>query len=80
MLIELRDYYLCKYFYQKIKREQFLSILKKFGLKLETSLLDAFLQRCDINVQLNDLIPYTKFLEKFQNRSEQGLTYKVITK
>jgi hypothetical protein len=62
-----------------VKKEQFVTILRKFGLKLEIHLLDAFLERCDIDAKGSSLVPYTKFLEKFQNRSEEGLTYKVIT-
>lgn len=60
-----------------VKKDQFINILRRFGLKLETNLLDAFLQRCDIPVE-NNQVSYIRFLEKFQNRSEQGLTYKVI--
>jgi len=62
-----------------VRKEQFLNVLRKHGLKLESHYLEAFLERCDIDCKSTSLVPYTKFLEKFQNRSEQGLTYKVIT-
>jgi hypothetical protein len=58
----------------QVTREAFLEILEKFGLKLEASLLDAFLLR--IGLQNKDshasLIPYKLFLEKFQNRNEDS--------
>ncbi len=69
---------MCAFF--KVKKDQFLNILRKFGLRLELNLLDAFLERCEIDSKSSEQVVYTKFLEKFQNRSEQGLTYKVITK
>ena len=68
----------------QVRREQFLNVLNQHNFKLEHNLLDAFLERCDINVpgsQYNNttLISYTDFLEKFQNRSDKGLAYRMIT-
>ena len=63
----------------EVRRDQFLSVLRRFGLKLETNLLDAFLERCNVKLAKNStLVPYTLFLEKFQNRSDQGLAYRMI--
>ncbi len=68
----------------QVRREQFLNVLNQHNFKLESNLLDAFLERCDIKVpgsQYNNttLISYTDFLEKFQNRSDKGLAYRMIT-
>jgi hypothetical protein len=63
-----------------VRRDQFLNVLRQHGLQLEEHLLDSFLDRCNIKLGRNSiLITYTDFLEKFQNRSDQGLAYKVIT-
>ena len=60
-----------------------MNALNQHGFKLESTLLDAFLERCNIKVpgsQYNNtlLVSYTDFLEKFQNRSDQGLAYRMI--
>lgn len=63
----------------KVRRDQFLNILRQNGFKLDSNLLDAFLERCEISVPKNSsLIPYQEFLEKFQNRSDRGLAYRFI--
>ena len=62
-----------------MRRDQFLNVLRQHGFKLETNYLDAFMERCDMHVAKNSsLISYTEFLEKFQNRSDQGLAYRLI--
>ena len=62
-----------------MRRDQFLNVLRQHGFKLETNLLDAFMERCDMHTAKNSsLISYTEFLEKFQNRSDQGLAYRLI--
>ena len=64
----------------QVRRDQFLNVLRQHGFKLENNLLDAFLERCDLHIPKNStLISYVDFLEKFQNRSDQGLAYRVIT-
>ncbi len=62
----------------KVSREKFLEILENYGLKLEMSLLDAFLKRCEIPVDDVNWIPYKTFLEKFQTRNESSVAYKMI--
>lgn len=67
----------------QVRRDQFLNVLNQHNFKLESNLLDAFLERCDIKVpgsQYNNtlLVSYTDFLERFQNRSDQGLAYRMI--
>ncbi len=64
---------------KQVRRDQFLNVLRQHGFKLETNLLDAFMERCDMHTAKNSsLISYTEFLEKFQNRSDQGLAYRLI--
>ena len=63
----------------KVRRDQFLNVLRQHGFKLENNYLDAFMERCDMHAAKNSsLISYVEFLEKFQNRSDQGLAYRLI--
>ena len=56
-----------------------MNVLRQHGFKLESNFLDAFIERCDMHVAKNSsLISYVEFLEKFQNRSDQGLAYRLI--
>ncbi len=68
----------------QVRRDQFLNVLKQHDFKIENNLLDAFLERCEVKInpvhfQNSLLINYMDFLEKFQNRSDQGLAYRMIT-
>ena len=66
-------------FFFKVRRDQFLNVLRQHGFKLENNYLDAFMERCDMHAAKNSsLISYVEFLEKFQNRSDQGLAYRLI--
>ncbi|CAF4595974.1 unnamed protein product [Rotaria sp. Silwood2] len=54
-----------------LPRDRFLDELKRFGLKLESNLLDFFLKRLDIDLSLtNDGIPYHDVINAFKQRSD----------
>lgn len=57
--------------------DEFLKVLSLFGLRLEKSLLGAFLSRCGVKPQPEG-IPYRDFLQRFQDRSEAGITHQVL--
>lgn len=63
----------------KVRRDQFLKVLRQHNLSLEDTLLDAFLDRCGLKIPNHStLISYKDFLEKFQSRSDSGIAYRFI--
>jgi hypothetical protein len=67
------------FFFLKVRRDQFLKVLRQHNLSLEDTLLDAFLERCGLKVPIHsNLISYKDFLERFQNRSDNGIAYRFI--
>ncbi|XP_050394782.1 EF-hand calcium-binding domain-containing protein 6 [Patella vulgata] len=58
--------------------DDFLIVLEQYGLKLDKSLLGAFLSRCSVRTQGRG-IPYRDFLHRFQDRSEDGMVHNILT-
>jgi Ca2+-binding EF-hand superfamily protein len=64
----------------KVRKDQFSDVLKVHGLRIEMHLMDAFLERCGVKPKKDEsLISYREFLSKFQNRSENGAAFAMIT-
>ncbi|CAF2140370.1 unnamed protein product [Rotaria magnacalcarata] len=54
-----------------LPRDRFLEELKRFGLKLETNLLEFFLKRLNVDLSLtNDGIPYHDVINAFKQKSD----------
>ncbi|XP_048248284.1 EF-hand calcium-binding domain-containing protein 6-like isoform X1 [Haliotis rufescens] len=58
--------------------DNFLDVLRQFGLSLEKPLLGSFLARCSVQV-VGSGVPYREFLHRFQDRSENGMTHNILT-
>lgn len=58
--------------------DDFLEVLREFGLSLEKPLLWAFLSRCSVKA-MGKGVPYREFLHRFQDRSEAGMVHNVLT-
>ncbi|XP_067930729.1 EF-hand calcium-binding domain-containing protein 6-like, partial [Watersipora subatra] len=61
-----------------IPARDFCGILENHGLKLDSNHLGEFLARCGI-VQTKQGVPYMAFLKIFQDRSEEGMTHKILS-
>ncbi|XP_030048075.1 EF-hand calcium-binding domain-containing protein 6 [Microcaecilia unicolor] len=62
----------------KVEKEDFLSVLEKFDLHLKKEHLNLFLARCDLENNLSG-ISYMDFLRNFQDRSDRGITHKILS-
>ncbi|XP_039398208.1 EF-hand calcium-binding domain-containing protein 6-like isoform X11 [Mauremys reevesii] len=62
----------------KVGKESFLSILQKFGMHLKKEHFNLFLARCGLeNSQTG--INYLDLLRNFQDRSDRGITCKILS-
>ncbi|XP_044875314.1 EF-hand calcium-binding domain-containing protein 6-like isoform X4 [Mauremys mutica] len=62
----------------KVGKESFLSILQKFGMHLKKEHFNLFLARCGLeNSQTG--INYLDLLRNFQDRSDRGITRKILS-
>lgn len=62
----------------KVEKEDFLMVLEKFDLKLKEEHFNLFLARCGLENSLSG-ISYMDFLRNFQDRSEKGITHKILS-
>ncbi|XP_077333434.1 EF-hand calcium-binding domain-containing protein 6-like [Lithobates pipiens] len=62
----------------KVEKEDFLTVLEKFDLKLKEEYFTLFLARCGLENSLSG-ISYMDFLRNFQDRSEKGITHKILS-
>ncbi|KAM9330416.1 EF-hand calcium-binding domain-containing protein 6-like [Gastrophryne carolinensis] len=62
----------------KVEKENFLEVLEKFDLHLKEEHFDLFLARCGLEKSLSG-ISYMDFLRHFQDRSEKGMTHKILS-
>lgn len=61
-----------------VSHSNFLKVLAEFGLSLEKSHLDEFLNRCGVTPQ-KEGVAYREFLHRFQDRSEAGMPHTILT-
>ncbi|KAM4810047.1 EF-hand calcium-binding domain-containing protein 6-like [Rhinophrynus dorsalis] len=62
----------------KVEKNDFLAVLEKFDLKLKDEHFNLFLARCGLqNSQTG--ISYMDLLRNFQDRSEKGITHKILS-
>ncbi|XP_029442190.1 EF-hand calcium-binding domain-containing protein 6-like [Rhinatrema bivittatum] len=62
----------------KVEKEDFLSVLEKFDLHLKQEHFNLFLARCGLENSLTG-ISYMDFLRNFQDRSDRGITHKILS-
>ncbi|XP_075142809.1 EF-hand calcium-binding domain-containing protein 6-like [Leptodactylus fuscus] len=62
----------------KVDKEDFLAVLEKFDLKLKDEHFNLFLARCGLENSLTG-ISYMDLLRNFQDRSEKGITHKILS-
>ncbi|XP_063776809.1 EF-hand calcium-binding domain-containing protein 6-like isoform X3 [Pseudophryne corroboree] len=62
----------------KVEKDDFLSVLEKFDLKLKDEHFNLFLARCGLDNSLSG-ISYMDLLRNFQDRSEKGITHKILS-
>ncbi|XP_051558211.1 EF-hand calcium-binding domain-containing protein 6 [Myxocyprinus asiaticus] len=62
----------------KVSGENFLQVLKKFDLHLKKEHLGLFLARCGLRLK-KGAVQYLNFLRRFQDRSSDGITHKIIS-
>ncbi|XP_007232854.3 EF-hand calcium-binding domain-containing protein 6 [Astyanax mexicanus] len=62
----------------KVSNEDFLQVLATFDLKLKREHLGLFLSRCGLGFRKGG-VDYTRFLRTFQDRSQDGVTHKIIS-
>ncbi|XP_071952395.1 EF-hand calcium-binding domain-containing protein 6-like [Antedon mediterranea] len=62
----------------EIDRMDFQRILAKFELKLDNKQLNDFLARCSITSRKDGRVSYREFLQRFQDRSEEGIPHKIL--
>ncbi|KAM4052574.1 EF-hand calcium-binding domain-containing protein 6-like isoform 2-T2 [Anomaloglossus baeobatrachus] len=62
----------------KVEKDDFLTVLEKFDLKLKDEHFNLFLARCGLENSLTG-ISYLDLLRNFQDRSEKGLTHKILS-
>ncbi|KAM9528260.1 EF-hand calcium-binding domain-containing protein 6 isoform 4-T4 [Salvelinus alpinus] len=63
----------------KVGLEEFLQVLKIFGLNLKREHVGLFLARCGLGLNKTGVIHYPEFLRMFQDRSEEGVTHKILS-
>ncbi|XP_028657943.2 EF-hand calcium-binding domain-containing protein 6 [Erpetoichthys calabaricus] len=61
----------------KVTQEQFLSVLEAFDLHMKKEHLGLFLARCGL--ENKPTVNYAEFLQKFQDRSEKGITHNILS-
>ncbi|KAG2465474.1 EFCB6 protein, partial [Polypterus senegalus] len=61
----------------KVTQEQFLSVLEAFDLHMKKEHLGLFLARCGL--ENKPTVDYAEFLQKFQDRSEKGITHNILS-
>ncbi|XP_075705752.1 EF-hand calcium-binding domain-containing protein 6-like [Rhinoderma darwinii] len=62
----------------KVEKDDLLSVLEKFNLKLKDEHFNLFLARCGLENSLTG-ISYMDLLRNFQDRSEKGITHKILS-
>ncbi|KAM8938835.1 EF-hand calcium-binding domain-containing protein 6-like [Pelodytes ibericus] len=62
----------------KVERYVFIAVLETFGLKLKNDHLNLFLARCGLENSLSG-ISYMDLLRNFQDRSDKGITHKILS-
>ncbi|XP_017537233.1 EF-hand calcium-binding domain-containing protein 6 [Pygocentrus nattereri] len=62
----------------KVSGEDFLQVLATFDLQLKREHLGLFLSRCGVELRKGG-VDYTRFLRKFQDRSQDGITHRIIS-
>ncbi|XP_069600420.1 EF-hand calcium-binding domain-containing protein 6-like [Ranitomeya imitator] len=62
----------------KVEKDDFLAVLEKFDLKLKDEHFNLFLARCGLENSLTG-ISYMDLLRNFQDRSEKGITHKILS-
>ncbi|XP_073498707.1 EF-hand calcium-binding domain-containing protein 6-like isoform X2 [Phyllobates terribilis] len=62
----------------KVEKDDFLTVLEKFDLKLKDEHFNLFLARCGLENSLTG-ISYMDLLRNFQDRSEKGITHKILS-
>ncbi|KAE8629793.1 hypothetical protein XENTR_v10000593 [Xenopus tropicalis] len=62
----------------KVKKKDFLSVLETFELTLKDEHFNLFLARCGLE-NIPSGISYVDFLRNFQDRSEKGITHKILS-
>ncbi|XP_033890757.3 EF-hand calcium-binding domain-containing protein 6 [Acipenser ruthenus] len=62
----------------KVQQEEFLCALEKFDLHLKKEHVKLFLARCGLENNKSG-IDYVEFLKNFQDRSERGVTHKILS-
>ncbi|XP_063314192.1 EF-hand calcium-binding domain-containing protein 6-like [Pelobates fuscus] len=62
----------------KVDQDDFMAVLEKFDLKLKDEHFHIFLARCGLENSLTG-ISYMDFLRKFQDRSDKGITHKILS-
>nr|XP_023853805.1 EF-hand calcium-binding domain-containing protein 6-like [Salvelinus alpinus] len=63
----------------KVGLEEFLQVLKIFGLNLKREHVGLFLARCGLGLNKTGVIHYPEFLRMFQDRSEEGVTHRILS-
>ncbi|KAG8592119.1 hypothetical protein GDO81_000416 [Engystomops pustulosus] len=62
----------------KVEKDDFLAVLEMFDLKLKDEHLNLFLARCGLENSVTG-ISYIDLLRNFQDRSEKGITHKILS-
>ncbi|XP_069833839.1 EF-hand calcium-binding domain-containing protein 6-like [Dendropsophus ebraccatus] len=62
----------------KVEKNDFLTVLEKFDLNLKDEHFNLFLARCGLENSLTG-ISYMDLLRNFQDRSEKGITHKILS-
>ncbi|MBN3281965.1 EFCB6 protein, partial [Polyodon spathula] len=62
----------------KVQQEDFLCALEKFDLHLKKEHVNLFLARCGLENKKSG-IDYAEFLKNFQDRSERGVTHRILS-
>ncbi|KAJ8383446.1 hypothetical protein AAFF_G00220420 [Aldrovandia affinis] len=62
----------------KVQPEGFLQVLQVFGLALRKEHVGLFLARCGLKLSKTG-INYSEFLRRFQDRSTEGVTHRILT-
>ncbi|XP_044146300.1 EF-hand calcium-binding domain-containing protein 6-like isoform X1 [Bufo gargarizans] len=62
----------------KVEKDDFLAVLEKFELKLKDEHFNLFLARCGLEDSLTG-VSYMDLLRNFQDRSEKGITHKILS-
>lgn len=62
----------------KVEKDDFMSVLEQFDLKLKDEHFNLFLARCGLDNSLTG-ISYMDLLRNFQDRSEKGIIHKILS-